>query len=80
MTIKDLLGILGTYQRIEIMGDYCNSTPHFAGLVRDFMGSDEYEFLCKREVDGIFSEGEDRSNYISIYYNDSEFEGKTNES
>lgn len=74
MTVKDLLGILGTYQRIEIMGDYCNSTPHFAGLVRDFMGSDDYKFLCKQKVNEIFSESEDKSHYISIYYNDSKFE------
>lgn len=72
MTVKDLLRILGTYQKIEIIGNYYSDTPHFAGLVRDLMGDDEYEFFCGMKVEMIFSESEGRGNYISIYYDDSE--------
>ena len=72
MTVKDLLNVLCKYQWIEIAGDCYNENPHFAGTVKDLMGEDEYEFLCTQKVNEVFSEAEDKSHYILVYYNDSE--------
>lgn len=74
MTVKDLLNVLCKYQWIEIAGDCYSESPHFAGTVKDLMGEDEYEyeFLCAQKVNGVFSEAEDKSHYILVYYNDSE--------
>ena len=72
MIVKDLLNVLCKYQWIEIAGDCYNKSPHFAGTVKDLMSEDEYEFLCEQKVNGVFSEAEDKSHYILVYYNDSE--------
>lgn len=74
MTVKDLLNVLCKYQWIEIAGDCYSESPHFAGTVKDLMGEDEYEyeFLRAQKVNGVFSEAEDKSHYILVYYNDSE--------
>ena len=74
MTVKDLLNVLCKYQWIEIAGNCYSESPHFAGTVKDLMGEDEYEyeFLRAQKVNGVFSEAEDKSHYILVYYNDSE--------
>lgn len=74
MTVKDLLDVLCKYQWIEIAGDRYSESPHFVGTVKDLMGEDEYEyeFLRAQKVNGVFSEAEDKSHYILVYYNDSE--------
>ena len=72
MIVKDLLKLLGHSQWVEIAGDYSGNSPSYAGTIKDLMGEDEYEFLCAQKVNGVFSEVEDKSHYILIYYNDSE--------
>lgn len=72
MTIKDLLNVLCKYQWIEIAGDRYSESPHFVGTVKDLMSDNEYEFFAREKVNGVFSEAEDKSHYILVYYNDSE--------
>lgn len=72
MTVKDLLNVLCKCQWIEIAGDRYSESPHFAGTVKDLMSDNEYEFFAREKVNGVFSEAEDKSHYILVYYNDSE--------
>jgi hypothetical protein len=72
MTVKDLLNVLCKCQWIEIAGDRYSESPHFVGTVKDLMSDNEYEFFAREKVNGVFSEAEDKSHYILVYYNDSE--------
>lgn len=72
MTVKDLLNVLCKCQWIEIAGDRYSESPHFVETVKDLMSDNEYEFFAREKVNGVFSEAEDKSHYILVYYNDSE--------
>lgn len=72
MTVKDLLNVLCKCQWIEIAGDRYSESPHFVGTVKDLMSDNEYEFFAREKVNRVFSEAEDKSHYILVYYNDSE--------
>lgn len=72
MTVKDLLNMLCKCQWIEIAGDRYSESPHFVETVKDLMSDNEYEFFAREKVNGVFSEAEDKSHYILVYYNDSE--------
>lgn len=72
MTVKDLLNVLCKCQWIEIAGDRYSESPHFVETVKDLMSDNEYEFFAREKVNGVFSEAENKSHYILVYYNDSE--------
>ena len=72
MTVKDLLNVLCKCQWIEIAGDRYSESPHFVETVKDLMSDNEYEFFAREKVKGVFSEAENKSHYILVYYNDSE--------
>lgn len=72
MTVKDLLNVLCKCQWIEIAGDRYSESLHFVETVKDLMSDNEYEFFAREKVNGVFSEAEDKSHYILVYYNDSE--------
>lgn len=72
MTVKDLLNVLCKCQWIEIADDRYSESPHFVETVKDLMSDNEYEFFAREKVNGVFSEAEDKSHYILVYYNDSE--------